>query len=100
MKNILLYVFGDEIRVYCVPDEVADNLKKYCYEFFDWMKTSPEAIKYRNNGVLHYDEDDFIFYLNKFICKNHMSKFIKTLSSIYKIEDVPDEYQNCEYFCF
>ena len=100
MKKILLNVYGAEIRVYSVPDEVADNLSEYCYKFFDWMKTSPEAKNYRENGVLHYDEDDFILYLNKFVFKNAKSKFIKALSGIYDISEIYPKYKEYSHFCF
>lgn len=32
MKNVLLSA-DSEISVFAVPDEVADNLEKYCLEF-------------------------------------------------------------------
>jgi hypothetical protein len=32
MKNVILS-HDDKVRIYSVPDEVADNLDKYCWEF-------------------------------------------------------------------
>ena len=32
MKNFILS-HDDKVRIYSVPDEVADNLDKYCWEF-------------------------------------------------------------------
>ena len=66
MKNVIISADGDRM-VYPVPDIVADNLDEYCIEFCDkWLRTSPHAKKYRVNGVLCYNERDFIEYLNRF----------------------------------
>ena len=73
MKDILLSV-DDEIRVYSVPNEVAINLSRYCYDFIHWMEQSPDAEKYRENGVFCYNEDDFIMYLNNYVFKDNSSK--------------------------
>ena len=51
MKEVIISADGDS-KVYLVPDVVANDLNKYCIEFCDkWMKTSPNAKKYKMNGV-------------------------------------------------
>ena len=43
MKEIIISADGDSL-VFFVPNDVADNLRKYCIDFCDkWMKTSPQA---------------------------------------------------------
>lgn len=67
MKEVILSADGDSI-VYSVPDEVANDLRKYCIEFCDkWMKKSPHAKCFRTKQGYCYNEADFIDYLNKFV---------------------------------
>ena len=64
MKHIIISADGDSM-VYLVPDEVADQLDKYCLSFCDtWLHTSPDAEPYRTGSIVSYDEKDFIKYLN------------------------------------
>ena len=47
MKEVIISTDGDSM-VYLVPDEVADNLRKYCIFFADkWMKRSPNDKKFK-----------------------------------------------------
>ena len=56
MKKVILSADGDSI-VYLVPDDVADNLEEYCLELCsNWLRYSPDAEKYRKEGVLCYTE--------------------------------------------
>lgn len=92
MKNILLSA-DNEISVFSVPDEVADNLEEYCLEFCcNWLHKSPEAAKYRveMGGVMgvSYSEKDFVDYLNKYIC-DEQSKLITTLVDVYDKKTLP-----------
>lgn len=103
MKRVLLSADGD-ISVYSVPNEVADNLEKYCLEFCDhWLYESPDAAKYRIKmgetvGVC-YSEKDFIDYLNQYICEE-TSELIETLTNSFSEENLPKEYTELPYFNF
>lgn len=103
MKNVLLSA-DSEISVFSVPDQVADNLERYCMDFCcDWLHKSPDAAKYRvpmgdTVGVC-YSEKDFIDYLNQYIC-NEQSILIATLTDVYGEEALPKEYIGLPYFNF
>lgn len=100
MKYILLSADNNP-SVYSVPDEVADNLRRYRIDFCDiWMHESPHAKKYRIGGGVCYDEKDFIEYLNKWIFPNMSSVFVQTLELIDTGEDAPEKYKGCEWFNF
>ena len=100
MREVILSADGDSI-VFSVPDEVANNLSKYCILFCDkWMKTSPNAKKYKIKGGYCYSEEDFIDYLNKYIFPNQKSCFIKNLGWTDLGKNLPLEYQNHPYFNF
>lgn len=67
MKTVILSADGDSI-VYLVPDAVADNVEEYCLEFCTkWLRNSPYAAKYRQDGILCYTDRDFIDYLNAYV---------------------------------
>lgn len=103
MKNVLLSA-DSEISVFAVPDEVANNLEKYCLEFCcDWLHKSPDAAKYRIKmgsviGVC-YNEKDFIAYLNQYIFAEQ-SVLITTLTNVYEENKLPIEYIGLPYFNF
>ena len=43
MKKVLCSHDG-KMKMYLVPDDVADNLQKYCMDFgFDWLLNDPNA---------------------------------------------------------
>jgi hypothetical protein len=87
--------------VYSVPNEVADNLRKYCIDFCDkWLHESPHAKKYHRDGGVCYDEKDFIEYLNKWVFPNMPSVFIETLEWIDSEKDIPEKYKGCDWFNF
>lgn len=103
MKQVLLSA-DSEIRVFAVPDEVADHLEAYCLEFCcNWLHQSPDAAKYRvkmgGMTVARYTEMDFIMYLNQFIC-GEPSVWIATLAGVYAENDVPQAYRGLPYFNF
>ena len=81
MKNIVISADGDR-KVFSVPDAVADNLTKYCRDFIKWLRNGPDAKKYRMGGVLCYDGEDFIEYLNVWIFPNQKSKLVENLGWI------------------
>lgn len=100
MKYILLSADNNP-SVYSVPDEVADNLRKYCIDFCDkWLRESPHAKKYRIGGCFCYNEKDFIEYLNKWIFPNMLSVFVETLEWIDSAGDILEKYKGCEWFNF
>lgn len=100
MKSVILSADGDRY-VYSVPNEVADNLTEYCIEFCDnWLINSPHAKKFRNGRLLCYDQEAFIWYLNKFIFPNQPSKYIDNIGFTYRENDIPDKYKNCPSFNF
>lgn len=100
MKQVILSADGDSV-VYGVPDAVADNLEKYCMEFCDgWLWHSPDAKKYRKNGVVCYGEKDFIDYLNRYRFPEEPSVFVVNLGWTGLGEDLPEQYRALPYFNF
>lgn len=100
MKEIIISADGDSV-VYSVPDDVANKLRKYCMEFCDkWMKTSPQAKRYRIKGVYCYNEADFIEYLNEYVFPEQKSVFVKNLGWTDLGNNLPLEYQELPYFNF
>ena len=100
MKEIILSADGDSI-VYLVPDEVADNLEKYCIEFCEeWIWTSPEAKRYRTQDGVCYGEADFMDYLNEYIFPMQKSVFVKNLGWTDLGDKLPLEYQHHPYLNF
>ena len=100
MKEVIISADGDS-KVYLVPDVVANNLREYCIEFCDkWMRTSPNAKKYRMNGGYCFNEEDFIEYLNEYIFPEQKSSFIKNLGWTDLGKNLPVEYQGLPVFNF
>lgn len=100
MKEIILSADGDSV-VYSVPDVVANNLRSYCIEFCDkWLRTSPQAKRYRTKQGVCFDESDFIEYLNEYIFPEQKSVFVKNLGWTELGNDLPVEYQGHPYFNF
>ena len=100
MKEVIISADGDSI-VYLVPDAVANNLSTYCITFCDkWMRTSPDAKKYKIKGGYCFNEADFIDYLNKYVFPEQKSVFIKNLGWTDLGENLPTEYKNLPYFNF
>lgn len=99
MKNIVISADGDRM-VYAVPDVVADNLEKYCLEFYTWLTASPHAVKYRVQGGLCYNEADFIEYLNKWVFPEEISFLVENLGWIDFDVSLPEQYKDCPEFNF
>lgn len=100
MKQVILSA-DNAPSVYLVPDVVADNLEKYCYDFCsNWIWTGEQREKYIINGVACYTEKDFIEYLNNCIFPHEMSKWVETLSFISNREELPSIYKDCSWFNF
>ncbi len=100
MKNIIISADGER-KVYSVPDKVADNLNEYCLYFCTkWLRTSPDAKKYRLGKGVCYNEEDFIDYLNTWVFPNQKSLFVENIGWIANDEDIPHKYHNCPQFNF
>ena len=100
MKEVIISADGDS-KVYLVPDVVANDLNKYCIEFCDkWMRTSPNAKKYKMKGVYCFSEEDFIHYLNEDVFPNQKSLIVKNLGWTDLGSNLPDEYKEYPYFNF
>ena len=100
MKKVILSADGDSI-VYLVPDDVADNLEEYCLEFCsNWLRYSPDAEKYRKDGILCYTERDFIDYLNAYVFPECESKIVENLGWTNLRDNLPERYKNYPYFNF
>ncbi len=103
MKKVLLSHDG-KMKMYLVPDDVADNLKKYCMDFaFDWILNDPNAQKLRvttPSGEVGYmfGAQDFIDYLNDFIFPNQKSTLVSEMD-FYDYE-IPEEYKDIPWFNF
>lgn len=100
MKEIIISADGDSV-VYSVPDDVADNLKRYCMDFCGkWMRTSPQAKRYRTGCGFCYSEADFIDYLNEYVFPEQKSVFVKNLGWTNLGRNLPEEYREHPYFNF
>lgn len=100
MKTVLLSADG-AVSAYEVPDIIANDLRHYCMEFCtEWLCKSPHAEKFRFNGVVCYDETDFIEYLNLWKFPKEPSHLIETIGWINSEQDIPEKYKGCERFNF
>ena len=105
MKEVILGTDGDSV-IYSVPDEVANNLRKYCLRFGnEWIWKSPDAAKYRikdEDGEVcaAYCEADFIEYLNTWVFPDQPSVFVKNIGWTQFGRKLPSEYQGCPCFHF
>ena len=99
MKKVILSADGDSV-IYDVPDEVADNLERFCVRFCEWLRTSPNAEKYRSEKGYCFNEADFIEYLNKYIFPDQISTLVKNLGWTELRANLPEEYQGYPYFNF
>ena len=100
MKQVILSADGDSV-IYSVPDDVADQLEEYCYDFCcRWLWNSPDAAKYRTNGSVCYTERDFIDYLNKYKFPEQKSTPVLNLGWTELDAGIPAEYRSLPYFNF
>ena len=103
MKKVLLS-HDNKMKMYLVPDEVADNLKKYCWDFsWDWLLNSPDAKKHQvamPNGEIRYffGAQEFIDYLNDYIFPEQKSTFIGEMD--FYDDGIPEEYKDIPWFNF
>lgn len=105
MREVILCADGDSV-VYAVPDEVANNLRKYCIDFCNkWIWQSLNATQYRKtdeNGEVYvvYCETDFIDYLNEYVFPEQKSVFVKNLGWTNFGKSLSVEYRSYPYFNF
>lgn len=100
MKYVVLSADGVR-KVYAVPDVVADNLQKYCLEFSTkWLRTSPEAKKYRIGGGVCFNEEDFILWLNTWVFPREPSVPVANLGWIDFGKKLPQPWTNCPSYNF
>ena len=84
MKQVILS-HDSEAMLYLVPDEIADNLDRYCWDFAaDWVWNGPEKerflhkLKDGNFGVV-FGAPDFIDYLNAYLFPDRPSVLLRGL---------------------
>ncbi len=94
MKEVILSA-DNKAKIFLVPDDVANNLDDYCYEFCaNWIWKNPNGAKllqvFDGQKVAVYDEMDFIDYLNEWIFPEQQSKLVRELE--YYGYELPEEY--------
>ena len=102
MKEIILSADG-YAKLYLVPDEVADNLDRYCLEFqTKWIWHDPNGAKLlkESNGMKYasFTEKDFIEYLNEWIFPDEPSVLVKEFDCYP--DELPKEYREYPKFNF
>lgn len=101
MKYVFLGSWGP-LNIYLVPEEVANDLEKYCNDYIEWLREGNDKEKCYGKGYsLSYDENDFIEYLNKYIFPDRKSEFIMTPKIDEKGERIfPEKFKDCPFFRF
>lgn len=102
MKEVILSN-DSKANIYLVPDDVAENLDKYCCDFaVNWLWKSPHAAKYRKEKrgqtVAVYAASDFIDYLNEWVFPNQQSFLVKELGCNFY--EIPEEYKDYPHYNF
>ena len=103
MKKVLLSADGD-VCVYAVPDAVADDLSEWGDRFRQWMRTAPEAARYRlmlsgGEVCLAFNERDFVQYLNEFAFPDQPSALVAELGCIDP-QDCPEPLRDAPWYNF
>ena len=97
MKSIILSA-GGPMRVYSVPDKIADNLEgAYWYFRSIWSYDGPENKRLVVNGVARYNDKDFIDYLNNWETPEYQSVLVEELRSG---ESIPEQHKTCPRYSF
>ena len=78
MKNVILSADGDQF-LYSVPDQVAENLERFCREFLHWMQHTPTGKKYWVGRGYMFTEADFIDWLNENRFPEERSQLLENL---------------------
>ena len=99
MKNIILSADGP-MRVYSVPDKIADNLAGACWYFRSfWIYDGPENKRFIFNGVAQYNDKDFINYLNNWETPEYESVLVEELGYI-ESHEIPTQHKDCPRYFF
>lgn len=102
MKKVCLS-HDSQVMVYSVPNEVANHLQDYCWEFStNWIWHNPNGAKLlqtvRGQTVAVYGASDFIDYLNEWVFPKEQSQLVKQLDC-YE-DELPEEYRKYPQFNF
>ena len=101
LKEVILS-HDSELAIYIIPDVVADNLDKYCWDFAaTWVWHGPENKKFLKDfgdGVLcaAFGAPDFIDYLNNWAFPDQHSKLVKELGCY----EIPEAYKGLPHYNF
>ncbi len=93
MKHVILSA-DNELKVWLVPDAVAESLGTLCSDFSRNWKTL--QVRPRDG----FDETDFIEYLNEKVCGDEKCVFVETLGREYRRKKWPERYRKCPHFNF
>ena len=101
MKEVILS-HDSERMLYLVPDEVAEQLDQYCWDFAaNWVWRGPEHKRFRKEfgdglvGVM-FGAPDFIDYLNRYLFAEQRSMLVKRLGCY----ELPEEYKEYPHYNF
>ena len=97
MKNVILSA-DNELKVYRVPDFVAESFNQLCMDFSMNRKTL--QIHLHDEFGYGFDETDFVEYLNEKICKYEKCVFVEELGWDYNRKKWPGKYKKCPHFNF
>ena len=101
MKEVILS-HDSELKIYLIPDAVADDLDRYCWDFAaNWVWHGPENKKFLKDfghGQLGavFGAPDFIDYLNRWAFPEQPSSLVKELDCY----EVPEAYKDYPYYNF
>ena len=98
MKPVILSA-DNELKVYLVPDAVAENFERLCTAFH---RNPPKKLLVRLRGTTGYcfDETDFIAYLNEEVCGEEKCVFVENLGWDYARKKWPEKYRKCPHYNF
>ncbi len=97
LKNVILSA-DNELKVYLVPDFVADSFTRLCTAFGRNRKTC-QTHRQGEPGC-GFDEKSFIDYLNENVCGDEKCVLIETLGWDYNRKKWPEKYRKCPHYNF
>ena len=96
MKNVILSADGP-MRVYSVPDKIADSLEGACWYFRSiWIYDGPESKRLTRKDTAWFNEKDFIDYLNHWETPEFQSVLVEELCG----DEIPEQYRDCPRYDF
>ena len=99
MSKYVVLSADNECSVYRVPDSVGKSFFKLCDTFHRNAKTL-QIHPRENNGVVCFDETDFIEYLNEKICGEEKCVFVEKIGWRYDKKHWPEKYRSCPHYNF